>query len=55
MKKSKTLYMLVLMLLIGISLIDHLWISKESPVVVVGPPEAQSNPHFLFAFLSNNH
>lgn len=55
MKKSKTLYVLVLILLMGIALVDHMVIQQEPKEIVVGKTQENPNTHFHFAFLPFNH
>ena len=52
MNKSKTLYILVLLALIGVALIDHLSQSEEQNHITVGQPEDQKGFDLRFASLS---
>ncbi len=54
MKKSKTIYVVTLLLLMGIALIDHLQPSRDSDHVVVTQSENPGSSAFQFAFLPFN-
>ena len=51
MKKSKTLYIIVLILLLGVALIDHIQLNLENTQITLGEGEEHFTT-FLFALLT---
>ena len=54
MKKSKKLYVFVLLLLMSIALLDHLHTARSQNQIVVGQPQ-QEPINVLLAFLNFNN
>lgn len=52
MKKSKSLYIVALVILIGVALIDHIIPNPEKDQIAVGQPQEQPLFDFQFAFLT---
>ncbi|NQZ76293.1 MAG: hypothetical protein HRT61_09300 [Ekhidna sp.] len=50
MKKSKTLYLVALVLLMGIALADHLLIDNEPQQIAVGSPDEESQKYQFAIF-----
>ncbi|MEM7297054.1 MAG: hypothetical protein AAF391_02180 [Bacteroidota bacterium] len=49
MKKSKALYILTLLLLMGIAMADHISTPKEKNQIAVGVPEEDAFSNYQFA------
>lgn len=52
MKKSKKLYIIVLILLLGVALIDHMQFSRDNHQITLGESEEHFTTNFLFALFT---
>ena len=55
MNKSKTLYILVLLALIGVALIDHMSQPLDNNQIVVGTPEIETHSSQFATLTKDNH